>query len=149
MNIPSMSRLQAPVVVIVCPTKSLDGCLAGSLDLYHKPLGLFPKRMFKSDVRNPSTVVKAEPQNNNRLPKRAVGVKQRDSIDCLVDYGTDDEDTVEESPPPCRASSSVEVPRCQEATTEDARESQTTTTMNNSVVKIESPTSNGLKVCAL
>jgi hypothetical protein len=140
---------QLPWWLWFCPTKSLDGCLAGSLDLYHKSPVLFPKRMFKSDARIPPTPVKAEPQNDDRLPKKAVGAKQRHSIDFLVEYGTDDEDTVEESPPLSRASSSVEVPRGQEATTEDAEEIQTTITMSDSVVKIESPTSSGLKVCAL
>ena len=94
--------------------------------------------------------MKSKSQNEGRLQKKAVGAKRRNTIDLLVDYGTDDEDTVEESPPLSRASSSVEVPRSQEATTDDARESQTaTTTTNDSVVKIVFPTSNGPKVCTL
>ncbi len=94
-------------------------------------------------------MVNAKSQNDGSLPREAVGAKQRNSIDLLVDYGTDDEDTVEESPPLYPAPSSVEVPRSQEATAEDAREHQATTTMSDSVVKIESPTSNGPKVCTL
>lgn len=144
-----MFRLEWRNPVIVRPTKSLDGCMAGSLDLYYEPSVFSPKPIIKSDVQNPPTTVKAEPQNDDNLPKKAVGVKQRNSIGRLVDYGTDDEGPVEEPPPPSLASSPVEVPRSQEATTEDARESQTTTTMNGSVVKRESPIGNGLKVCTL
>lgn len=93
----------------------------------------------------------AKSQNDGRPPRKAVNAKRRNAIDLLVDYGTDDEDTVEESPPLSRASSSVEVPRSQEAATEDVREIQTTTTTttNDSVVNTVSPTSNGPKVCTL
>lgn len=93
--------------------------------------------------------MKARLQKDKILPRKAIGAKQRSSIDRLVDYGTDDEDTVEESPPLCRASSFVELPRSREATTGDTRESRATTTMSDSVVKMESPIVNGPKVCAL
>jgi len=94
-------------------------------------------------------MVKTEPQNDDILPRKAVGAKRLNSTARLVDYGTDDEDTVE-GPSPLRAApSSIEVPRNQEATTEQARESQITTIVNGSVAKKKSPTSNGPKVCAL
>jgi len=104
--------------------------------------------MVELDIQNPPTTVKTTPQNDNSPPKKDIGVKQQNSIDRLVDYGTDDEDTVEEPPPLRGASFSIELPRSQEVTTEDTRETQTTTTMNDPVVKIESPASNGPKVCA-
>ena len=94
-------------------------------------------------------MVKTGQQKDKILPRKAIGAKQRNSIGRLVDYGTDDEDTVEESPPLCRVSSSVELPRSREATTSDARETQATTTMSDSVVKMESPIVNGPKVCVL
>ena len=105
--------------------------------------------MVKSDVQNRLTTVKTELQNGDSRPRNAVGVKRLNSIDRLVDYGTDDEDTAEGPPPLRTAASLVEVPRGQEATTEDIIKGQTTTVVNDSVAKIESPTDDRLKVCAL
>lgn len=90
--------------------------------------------------------MKPATQNGNSRPRKAGGAKELNFIERLVDYGTDDEETVEEPTPLRPVSSSVEVPRGQKATIEDAREIQTTTTVNGSVAKIEPPSDN---VCAL
>ena len=92
--------------------------------------------------------MKTGPQNDDGPPKQAVGVKRLSSLERLVDYGTDDEDMVEGPSPLHTAASFIAAPRSQEATTEDTREGETTTTANDSVVKRESPTNNGPKVCA-
>ena len=127
------------------PTKSLDGHLVGSLNLYHDPPISSPKRMVEADVQSRLTTVKTKLQHDDGLPKKAVGAKRLHSMERLVDYGTDDEDTAEGPSPLHMAASFVETPRNQDGT-EDARE---TTAVNDSVAKIEFPTNNRPKVRVL
>lgn len=105
--------------------------------------------MVESDVQIWPATVKTEPHNGESPPKKTPDAEQLGYSGCLVDYGSDDSDTAEEPSPLPPTSSSVEVPKIQEVTTEDAKESQSTTTVSDTVAKRESPTGNGPKVCPL
>ena len=151
MNIAGMSCLPARRVAyssVTRPTKSLDGHLVGSLNPYHNLPVLSPTQIVASGAQTRLTTLKSGPQNDDGPPKQAVGVKRLSSLERLVDYGTDDEDMVEGPSPLHTAASFIAAPRSQEAPTEDTREGETTTTANDSVMKRESPTDNGPKVCA-